>query len=148
VGESETATETGANQIGDVVVIDDDRPSVELLSAYLKGLATRITKARDGPSGLAAIRRVRPDVVLLDIRLPGMDGWGVLQALQADPETAGIPVVIVSILDERGKGAEHGAAGYLVKPVGRESLLSTLARIGAFGPASVAAGSIERSEAP
>ena len=146
--ESETATQTGANQIGDVVVIDDDRPSVELLSAYLSGVAARITKARDGPSGLAAVRRVRPDVVLLDIRLPGMDGWGVLRALKSDAATADIPVVIVSILDERAKGAEHGAAGYLVKPVGRESLLSTLAGIGAFVPTTVAAGNSERSEAP
>jgi len=146
--EGETATDTGANQIGDVVVIDDDRPSVELLSAYLSGVAARITKARDGPSGLAAVRRVRPDVVLLDIRLPGMDGWGVLRALKSDAVTADIPVVIVSILDERTKGAEHGAAGYLVKPVGRESLLSTLAGIGAFVPTTVAAGNSERSEAP
>ena len=144
----DTATTTDANQIGTVVVIDDDRPSVELLSAYLSGVAARITKARDGPMGLAAVRRVRPDVVLLDIRLPGMDGWGVLQALKSDATTADIPVVIVSILDESAKGAEHGAAGYLVKPVGRESLLSVLAGIGAMVPASVAAGNNERSEAP
>ena len=144
----ETASGAGPSQIGAVVVIDDDRPSVELLSAYLSGIAGRITKARDGPSGLAAVRRVRPDVVLLDLRLPGMDGWGVLSALKSDPVTADIPVVVVSILDERAQGQEHGAAGYLVKPVGRESLLSILAGIGALVPASVAAGTSERSEAP
>jgi CheY-like chemotaxis protein len=91
---------------------------------------------------------VRPDVVLLDIRLPGMDGWGVLRSLKSDAATADIPVVIVSILDERANGAEHGAAGYLVKPVGRESLLSVLAGIGALAPASVTTGNNERSEAP
>ena len=68
--------------------------------------------------------------------------------VKKDATTADIPVVIVSILDESAKGAEHGAAGYLVKPVGRESLLSVLAGIGAMVPASVAAGNNERSEAP
>ncbi len=58
--------------------------------------------------------------MLLDIRLPGIDGWAVLQALQADPETRGIPVIVVSIVDERARGVAMGAAGYLVKPIGRE----------------------------
>lgn len=116
---------------GEVVVIEDDRPSLDLLSAYLSGAALKVTPARDGQSGLAAIRRSRPDAVLLDIRLPGIDGWAVLKALQADPETRDIPVIVVSIVDERARGAAMGAAGYLVKPVGRNDLLSALAAVGA-----------------
>jgi CheY-like chemotaxis protein len=69
--------------------------------------------------------------VLLDIRLPGIDGWAVLKALQAEPETRDIPVIVVSIVDERARGAAMGAAGYLVKPIGREELLSALAAVGA-----------------
>ena len=61
---------------------------------------------------------------MLDIRLPGMDGWDVLAALKADPATAAVPVVVVSMLDERGKGFALGAAEYLVKPVGRDDVLS------------------------
>ena len=68
-----------------VVVIEDDRPSLDLFSAYLSGAALEVTTARDGQSGLAAVRRTRPDAVLLDIRLPGIDGWAVLKALKAEP---------------------------------------------------------------
>ena len=116
---------------GEVVIIEDDRPSLDLFSAYLSGAALKVTPARDGQSGLAAVRRIRPDAVLLDIRLPGIDGWAVLKALQAEPETRDIPVIVVSIVDERARGAAMGAAGYLVKPIGREQLLSALAAVGA-----------------
>jgi DNA-binding response OmpR family regulator len=116
---------------GEVVVIEDDRPSLDLFSAYLSGAALTVTTARDGQSGLAAVRRTRPDAVLLDIRLPGIDGWAVLKALKSEEETRDIPVIVVSIVDERARGVELGAAAYLVKPVRREELLSALAAVGA-----------------
>jgi signal transduction histidine kinase/ActR/RegA family two-component response regulator len=115
--------------VGHVVVIEDDRPSQELLSAYLSGAASQVTVARDGPSGLAAVRRAHPAVVLLDIRLPGIDGWSVLEAIKAEPETRDIPVIVVSIVDERARGAALGAAAYLVKPVRRDDLLAALATV-------------------
>ena len=119
-----------ADTLADVVVIDDDRPSLDLLTAYLAGGALRVTTARDGPSGLDAVRRIRPAVVLLDIRLPGMDGWAVLQALKADATTRDIPVVVVSIVDEHPRGTALGAAAYLVKPVSRDTLLGALSSVG------------------
>jgi signal transduction histidine kinase/ActR/RegA family two-component response regulator len=115
---------------GRVVVIEDDRPSLDLLTAYLSGAALQVTAARDGQAGLEAVREVRPSAVLLDIRLPGIDGWAVLQALKADPETRSIPVVVVSIVEERARGAALGAAVYLVKPVSRDDLLDALASVG------------------
>lgn len=116
--------------VTDVVVIDDDRPSLDLLTAYLAGGALRVTPARDGPSGLDAVRRIGPAVVLLDIRLPGMDGWAVLEALKADATTRDIPVIVVSIVDEYPRGATLGAAAQLVKPVSRDSLLDALHAVG------------------
>jgi CheY-like chemotaxis protein len=113
-----------------IVVIEDDRPSLDLLTAYLSGAAITVVSARDGESGLEAIRRDQPSAVLLDIRMPGIDGWQVLRALKHDPETAHIPVVVVSIVDERSRGAALGAAGYLVKPVSRDDLLGALTAIG------------------
>ena len=78
---------------------------------------------------------MRPAVVLLDIRLPGIDGWAVLEALKADPETRDIPVIVVSIVDERARGVALGAAAYLVKPVSRDDLLAALATSAALaGP--------------
>jgi signal transduction histidine kinase/FixJ family two-component response regulator len=118
--------------VGEVVVIEDDRPSLDLMSAYLSGAALRVTIAGDGQTGLDAVRRVRPAVVLLDIRLPGIDGWAVLQALKAEAATRDIPVIIVSIVDERVRGAALGAAEYLVKPVSRDALLQALRTVGAL----------------
>jgi len=115
--------------VSEVVVIEDDRPSLELLTVYLAGVVRHVTVTRDGPSGLEAVRRVRPDAILLDIRMPGMDGWKVLEQLKADPTTRDIPVVVVSIVDERARGAALGAAAYLVKPVSRDGVVSALAAI-------------------
>jgi signal transduction histidine kinase/DNA-binding response OmpR family regulator len=112
-----------------VVVIEDDRRALELLSLYLEGAGVEVLGARDGPAGLATVRRENPAAVVLDIRLPDMDGWEVLTALKADPTTAAIPVVVVSILDERGTGFALGAAEYLVKPVSRDDVLAALARM-------------------
>jgi signal transduction histidine kinase/CheY-like chemotaxis protein len=120
--------------LGAVVVIEDDRPSLDLLAAYLSGAALQVTTARDGPAGIAAVRRVRPAVVLLDLKLPGIDGWAVLQTLKADPETKDIPVVIASIVDDRARGLALGAAAYLVKPISRESLFAVLSDIGVVAP--------------
>jgi signal transduction histidine kinase/CheY-like chemotaxis protein len=116
----------------EVVVIDDDPRSLDLLTAYLEGGALRVTPVRDGSSGLEAVRRTRPAVVLLDIRLPDMDGWAVLEALKADATTRNIPVVVVSIVDEHSRGATLGAAAYLVKPVSRDALLEALRSVGAL----------------
>ena len=103
------------------------RPAVAgTLTVYLVGTAAEVTVARDGPSGLDAVRRVHPAVVLLDIRLPGIDGWAVLEALKSDTETRDIPVIVVSIIDERARGVALGAEAYLVKPVRRDDLLAAL----------------------
>ena len=123
--------------LGDVVVIEDDRPSLDLITAYLSGAALRVTTAGDGQTGLDAVRRVRPAAVLLDIRLPGIDGWAVLQALKLEPGTKDIPVIIVSIVDERARGAALGAAAYLVKPVSRDALLDALAAVGVVAGATL-----------
>jgi signal transduction histidine kinase/CheY-like chemotaxis protein len=113
-----------------VVIVEDDRRSLELLTLYLEGAGVRVVAARDGPTGLDAVRREQPCAVVLDIRLPGMDGWEVLAALKADARTASTPVVVVSILDEPGRGFAVGAAEYLVKPVSREDILAALTRVG------------------
>jgi signal transduction histidine kinase len=114
-----------------VVVIDDDRRSVDLLKAYLEAVGLRVIGARDGERGVDLVRRLQPGWVVLDILLPGLDGWQVLESLKADAATAAIPVIVVSVLDERAKGLALGAAEYLVKPVSREELVEALARCAA-----------------
>ena len=112
----------GAAPAGTVVVIEDDRRSADLLTLYLEGAGYAVVVAGDGVDGLELVRRVEPVAVILDVRLPRLDGWDVLARLKADPATASLPVVIVSMIDERGRGFALGAAEYLVKPVDRERL--------------------------
>jgi signal transduction histidine kinase/ActR/RegA family two-component response regulator len=122
-----------------VVVVDDDRASLDLMAAYLDGLGVQVVTARDGEEGLATIHSLGPAAVILDIRLPGMDGWEVLARLGDDAATSATPVIVVSILDERSRGLALGAADYLIKPVGREQLVAALRRVGAVSPAPAAA---------
>jgi CheY-like chemotaxis protein len=112
-----------------VVIIDDDRASQELLTAYLVGTGVRVIRARDGIDGLEEIRRRQPAAVVLDILLPGMDGWTVLDELRSDETTRDVPVIIVSILDEKSRGLALGAAGYLTKPVSRDDLIDALRNV-------------------
>ena len=115
-----------------VVVVEDDRRSFDLLRVYLEGVGARVVSARDGEEGLDTVRRLSPAGVVLDILLPGMDGWEVLARLKADSATAPIPVVVVSMLDERGRGFALGATEYLVKPVSKDQLLAALYRAAAI----------------
>jgi signal transduction histidine kinase/DNA-binding response OmpR family regulator len=109
-----------------VLLIEDDPRSRELLTLYLEGDGFEVEACGDGLAGMETARRVRPDAIVLDIMLPDLSGWDFLRLVKGDDTTARIPVVVVSMLDERGKGLALGAAGYLVKPVGRDDLLATL----------------------
>jgi signal transduction histidine kinase/CheY-like chemotaxis protein len=124
--------EPAQGQVPTVVLVEDDRRSFDLLRVYLEAAGVRVVGARDGEEGLDTVRRLSPAGVILDIFLPGVDGWEVLAQLKADPRTASIPVIVVSMLDERGRGFALGAAEYLVKPVGKEQLLAALFRAAAM----------------
>lgn len=116
---------------GDVVLlVDDDRSSLDLMAAYLATSGLRLERATDGLEAVRLAQTLRPEAVVLDIRLPHLDGWQVLDRLRRDPRTAHIPVVIVSVLDERARGLASGASEYLLKPVSREDLLSALEQAG------------------
>jgi CheY-like chemotaxis protein len=107
-------------------LVDDDRASQDLIAAYLDGLPVQVLRATDGVEALDRIRRALPAAVVLDIKLPRLDGWQVLDRLKADPATAGIPVVNTSVVDERPRGLAAGANVYLRKPIGRDELLGAL----------------------
>ena len=144
VPDSRARTEPAAGPV--VVVIEDDRRSLDLLTLYLVGAHADVVPASTGEEGLAAVRRLRPAAVVLDIGLPGMDGWELMAAVKDDPVTAGVPVVVVSVLDERARGLASGAASYLVKPVSRDELLSALRQVGAIPLAAASGPTASRSE--
>ncbi len=113
-----------------VLLVDDDRSSLDLMAAYLEDTSARLEQARDGTEAIRLAQALRPDVVVLDIRLPGVDGWQVMTALRADVTTVDIPIVVTTVVDDRARGLALGAQEYLLKPVRREDLLGALARVG------------------
>ncbi len=112
-----------------VVVIEDDPRSAELVELHLRAAGLRPVAASTGEQGLDLVRARDPVAVVLDIHLPGMDGWEVLSELKSDPATAHVPVVVVSVEPERGRGFALGATEYLVKPVSGEHLLAAVTRL-------------------
>ncbi|MDM4769409.1 response regulator [Solimonas sp. SE-A11] len=105
-----------------LLIVEDDAQFAEVLAGLARGRHYRALVARDGETGLALARKHRPAGILLDIGLPKMDGWQVMERLQADPLTAGIPVHFISGADAEGRARAAGAAGYLKKPVAREDV--------------------------
>ena len=100
-----------------VLVIDDDPAQRDLMTRFLEREGFGARTAPNGPAGLELARALHPRAILLDVTMPGMDGWSVLTALKADPELAAIPVVMVTFVSERGLATSLGAADYVLKPV-------------------------------
>jgi signal transduction histidine kinase/DNA-binding response OmpR family regulator len=109
-----------------VLVVDDDPTARELLSANLKGAGYRLLQASSGDEALSLARSTRPDAITLDVMMPKPDGWDVLSALKADADLRDIPVVIVTMLSDRGIGLSLGAVEVLTKPVERAQLTALI----------------------
>jgi signal transduction histidine kinase/CheY-like chemotaxis protein len=111
---------------GLVLVIDDEVEVRKVLENYLTKQGYHVKLADSGEEGLRLARKVMPDVIILDVMMPKMDGWEVLSYLKADPELANIPVIILSLIEDKSVGYSLGASDYLIKPVTREQLSKVL----------------------
>jgi signal transduction histidine kinase/DNA-binding response OmpR family regulator len=109
-----------------VMVVDDDPNARDLLASTVRREGYRVIEATDGEAALALAREWHPDVITLDVLMPRMDGWAVLTAIKSDAELAAIPVVIVTVLADRGIAVSLGAAEFLTKPVDRARLAATI----------------------
>ncbi len=109
-----------------ILVIDDDPSVRDLVSRYLEKEGYRVVLAQRGDEGLKVAKILRPAAILCDVVMHGMDGWSVLTALKGDPDTANIPVMMISMVDDKEQAYSLGAADYLVKPFARERLLDAL----------------------
>jgi len=108
------------------LVIDDDPANVDLLSRWLKKQGYSVAAAYDGEAGLEVAREYNPDLILLDIHMPRADGWDVLAELKADENLSEIPVIVISVDDNRKRGLDSGASEYLTKPTTQEHLAGVL----------------------
>jgi DNA-binding response OmpR family regulator len=114
---------------GRVLVVDDDPDIYQIAEANLAAAGYEVRGAADGLEGLRMVREYAPDVVVLDVLMPELDGWEVLSRIESDPETAGIPVVMLTCRSEDAdilRGLEQGAVEYITKPFYPEDLVASV----------------------
>ncbi len=127
--ERDGAYETSVSSLQSTVLVIDDDPVVhDLMARFLAKEGVRVVVASTGEEGLALARTVHPAAITLDVMMPGMDGWTVLATLKADPELSSIPVVMVTMTDDRRRGYAFGASEYLTKPIDPSRLTAALRR--------------------
>ena len=129
----EAAAETPSIQAesgGTILVVDDDPNALDLIGRTLQSSGFRVVTCSDGQEALRLARSVKPAAITLDVIMPGLDGWAILDALKSDPETRGIPVVMVTMTDDKEMGYALGAEEFLTKPIERKQLVSILERFG------------------
>ncbi len=126
--ESDYEIETSTARSNTVLVIDDDETALDMMRRFLAKQGFDVVTASNGEEGLRLAAEVSPSVITLDVMMPGIDGWEILRRLKSNPELATIPVVMLTILDEKNKGYTLGASDYVTKPVDRNHLRSILER--------------------
>jgi CheY-like chemotaxis protein len=115
-----------------ILIVDDDPRNRKLIEALLASEGYAVQGVESGAAGLVEIVRTPPDLVLLDLMMPGMDGFEFMRRLRADPGTAAVPVIVVTALDDpasRARVAAAGAAGTITKPVNRWELKASVERL-------------------
>jgi signal transduction histidine kinase/CheY-like chemotaxis protein len=111
-----------------VLVIDDDADTRQVLKRFLNRKGFPVECASGGEEGLRLARELHPMAIILDVMMPGMDGWAVLSTLKSEPEVRNIPVVMLTIVDDKNLGYALGATDYMIKPVDRDRLTEILAK--------------------
>jgi PAS domain S-box-containing protein len=124
-------TEDGKERV--ILCIDDDPQILSLYDRYLKPQGYKVISAINPANACVMAKRNKPYAIMLDIMMPEVDGWTLLEQLKSDPDTRGIPVIVCSIVEEEEKGFSLGAADYLVKPIMEEDLVIALNRLNSDG---------------
>ena len=122
-----TTSKNDHNQLEQILLVDDNTTNLQILHQTLNGRGYRLLIAKNGKSALAITHEVKPSLILLDIMMPGMDGYEVCRRLKADPETKEIPVIFLSALDDTAnkvKGLDLGAVDYISKPFQAEEVIA------------------------
>jgi len=112
-----------------ILAVDDDPSVIYVLKKYLEGEGYQVVPAHNGAEAIRLAREVKPFAITLDIMIPGRDGWEVINELKGDPATEHIPIVVISILDNKSLGFSLGVTEYLTKPVERNTVLNALGRL-------------------
>jgi signal transduction histidine kinase/CheY-like chemotaxis protein len=109
-----------------ILVIDDDPEVLDLMSRFLQKEGFNVVTAPGGEEGLKLAQQLHPKAITLDVMMPKMDGWAVLSALKSNPELADIPVIMLTMVDEKNMGYALGVSDYMTKPIDKEHLVTIL----------------------
>lgn len=109
-----------------VLIIDDDASMLDMFSRSLSERGFEVCCAQSGEEGIQVAARLRPKVIVLDVKMPGMSGWEVLSTLKLDSQTAGIPVIMITVLEQEDIGRALGASDYLLKPIDPTQLMQAI----------------------
>jgi CheY-like chemotaxis protein len=123
---SENVSVEAAKDTGTVLVIDNDPTVHDLLTRSLSKEGFRVECTANGETALQLARKLQPTAITLDVVMPDMNGWQVLEALKTDPELAHIPVIMLTMIDDKNLGFALGASDYLTKPIDRNRLVAIL----------------------
>jgi Amt family ammonium transporter len=124
MAESSTVSLSGEKDV--ILVIDDDPTVRDLMQRFLHKEGFEVVTASTGEKGLQLAQEIQPAAITLDVMMPGLDGWAVLTRLKADPTCAHIPVVMLTMVDDKNMGYALGASDYLTKPIDRDRLVTLL----------------------
>jgi len=122
----QTPANTCSSEMPLVLIVDDEVPAREILASYLEPEGFRVEVACSAAEALEKARELQPDAITLDILMPNSNGFEALLSLKSTPDTAHIPIIVVSILEQQKMGFALGAADYLIKPVDKGCLLQTI----------------------
>ncbi|MEZ5996971.1 MAG: response regulator [Hyphomonadaceae bacterium] len=117
-----------------ILTVDDSRMMREMLLMVLQGAGFNVVQAEDGVEGLEALERTTPDVIITDINMPRMDGYGVIEGVRRDPRHRATPILVLSTessAEKKQRAREAGATGWIVKPFQADTLLDVVRRVSA-----------------
>lgn len=117
-----------------ILTVDDSRMMREMLLMVLQGAGFNVVQAEDGVEGLEVLARTNPDVIITDINMPRMDGYGVIEGVRADPNHRATPILVLSTEsspEKKKRARDAGATGWLVKPFQADALLDVVRRVSA-----------------
>jgi CheY-like chemotaxis protein len=112
-----------------VLVVDDDRYTTYILKGMLVSAGYKVYLAHDGDAALGIAREKKPDIVTVDLRMPGVDGLALVEIFKHDPDTRKMPVIVLSLSDDRDRAMSVGADAFLLKPIDADPLLDQIARL-------------------
>lgn len=117
-----------------ILTVDDSRMMREMLLMVLQGAGFNVVQAEDGVEGLEALERSNPDIIITDINMPRMDGYGVIEGVRRDPRHRATPILVLSTEsspEKKQRAREAGATGWIVKPFQADALLDVVRRVSA-----------------